>query len=960
MPVPEDFFPPWITHLLAQESAFAQANVLRQNDYLTEHGLIHLLDLAEGLIHSDPNQARRLAIIGLVQAERESISGITPRAAYLRAQTHAIHGEYDEATTWINFARAGYESAGQTAQALRTHAGLMQILAESGRYQAALDTGQTILDAVENGHAPQTQMPAEMAGLLAAKAHQNRGRIFELMGRPAEALEAYDHAESHFSALNMHEQIGHVRVNRGLSLLDQGRVREALGLFENALALFIAADELFLQAQTLTNIADAHLSLGNYTASLRAYEQARQIFQTLDITAEQKLLLLDTAHAYLALNLYPEALATYKEAETFLHTRGMAPQQARALWGMGAALTAQKIFEEAETALAAAAELFQKAENTPLQASVLLEQSALFLARGGIGLALQHAQQAFTLVADQTWPIEYVYTQFRLADLLLPDTQSAETHLLAARPVVTRLGLPHLQFRLQQRLGHLYLLQGRKVEAQTALTAAIEEIESLRGTLASENMRATFLYDKIAAYEDLVRLYLSHTDQASLQQAFSIAERAKSRALVDLLTGLVDVRLHPTIDENLSERLRALQADLNAIYNEMLNPVNSGGERYVPFENLSDQAHSLENEIHLLQLQTIGPRDGKPTFDQPVALATIQASLPADVTLVVYHLMDEEVMAFFIKKEKLIVQRQLTTTAQIAPLIQKLTMQWQRFRIGSAFIHRHTRQLEQSAKRYLGLLYDALIRPLETSLQPGLETPSKLVIIPHGVLHQIPFHALYDGAQYLLDTFQVSYAPSATIFALCQQRISRASGQALVMGVADPSIPFVAEEVHHVSQFFTQVHTFLDQTATPATLHTLAAQCDVVHLACHGLFRTGNPMFSALRLHEAWLTATDVLNLDLQGTLVTLSACESGRSQVLAGDEILGLTRAFLGAGAATLIVSQWLVEDKSTAQLMTIFYEQLAQGKNRVAALRTAQLALKDQFAHPYYWAPFVLIGHL
>ncbi|NUM47232.1 MAG: CHAT domain-containing protein [Anaerolineales bacterium] len=960
MPISEDISPPWITHLLAQESALAQANVLRQNDYLTKNGLSHLLDLAEDLIHNDPNQARRLAIIGLVQAERESISGITPRAAYLRAQTHAIHGEYDEATAWINFARAGYESAGQTAEALRTHAGLMQILAESGRYQAALDTGQTILDVVENGHATQIQMPAEMARLLAAKAHQNRGRIFELMGRPVEALEAYDHAESHFSALNMQEQIGHVRVNRGLSLLDQGRVREALGVFENALALFIEADMQFLQAQTLTNVADAHLSLGNYNDSLRAYEQARQIFQTLDITAEQKLLLLDTAHAYLALNLYPEALATYKEAETFLHARGMAPQQARALWGMGAALTAQKNFEEAETALASAVELFHQAENTPLQASVMLEQSALLLARGERGLALQRAQQAFGLVADQTWPIEYVYSQFRLADLLLPDTQRAETHLLAVQAVVARLGLPQLQFRLLQRLGHVYLLQGREAEAQTTLLTAIEEIETLRGTLTNENMRATFLHDKIAAYEDLVRLYLSRTDQVSLQQAFNIAERAKSRALVDLLTGLVDVRLHSPLDVNLSERLLVLQADLNAIYNEMLNPVKSGGERYVPFENLSDQALLLENEIHLLQLQTIGTHGTPPTFDQSVALATIQASLPADVTLVVYHLMGEEVMAFFIQKEKLIVQRHLTTTGKIAPLIEKLTMQWQRFRIGTGFIHRHTRQLEQSAKHYLGLLYDALIRPLETSLQNGRETTSKLVIIPHGVLHQIPFHALYDGEKYLLDTFQITYAPSATIFALCQQRISRASGQALVMGVADPAIPFVAEEVQHVSRFFPQVQTFLDQTATPATLHTFAAQSDVVHLACHGLFRTGNPMFSALRLYETWLTATEVLNLNLQGALVTLSACESGRSQVLAGDEILGLTRAFLGAGAATLIVSQWLVEDKSTAQLMTIFYERLAQGENRGAALRNAQLALKEQYAHPYYWAPFILIGHL
>ncbi len=226
------------------------------------------------------------------------------------------------------------------------------------------------------------------------------------------------------------------------------------------------------------------------------------------------------------------------------------------------------------------------------------------------------------------------------------------------------------------------------------------------------------------------------------------------------------------------------------------------------------------------------------------------------------------------------------------------------------------------------------------------------------MLHQIPFHALFDGQQYLLETYHLSYAPSATIFALCQQRVPRQTGQALIMGVADLSIPFVTEEVRRVSSFFTTPRTYLEDTATTTVFRNQAARSDIVHLACHGLFRNGNPMFSALKLYEAWLTATEVLALDLQGALVTLSACESGRNQVLAGDEIIGLTRAFLGAGTATLVVSQWLVEDQSTAQLMTTFYDQLTKGHARSAALRNAQLALKEHYPHPYYWAPFILIG--
>ncbi len=117
-------------------------------------------------------------------------------------------------------------------------------------------------------------------------------------------------------------------------------------------------------------------------------------------------------------------------------------------------------------------------------------------------------------------------------------------------------------------------------------------------------------------------------------------------------------------------------------------------------------------------------------------------------------------------------------------------------------------------------------------------------------------------------------------------------------------------------------------------------------------------MFSSPKLCDGWLTAADALDLDLEGALVTLSACESGRNEVFAGDELIGLTRGFLGAGAATLVASLWLVQDETTAELMEKWYEHLRNGVGRATALRNAQLALKDRCPHPYYWAPFVLIG--
>jgi CHAT domain-containing protein len=247
----------------------------------------------------------------------------------------------------------------------------------------------------------------------------------------------------------------------------------------------------------------------------------------------------------------------------------------------------------------------------------------------------------------------------------------------------------------------------------------------------------------------------------------------------------------------------------------------------------------------------------------------------------------------------------------------------------------------------------------------------QLAVVPHGLLHQLPFQALYDGEGYLLDRYVISYAPSATAWTLCQQRSAPFSSRALVMGVADESLPAVEMEVTAVTQVLegaaSAVDLRLNEAATVAALPTDQAEYSLLHVASHGLFRADNPMFSALKLHDGWFTASDAMQLKLAGAMVTLSACESGRSRVMVGDEILGLIRAFLGARAATLVVSQWLVQDEAAAFLMTRWYEQmhLAQGElhgaqNRAAALRSAQLMTKARYAHPYYWAPFILIGQL
>ncbi|MDQ4076498.1 MAG: CHAT domain-containing protein [Chloroflexota bacterium] len=951
-PVDDD----WLDALLRLASVDQQASFLQAAGWLNENGLSQLLGLAMTLARSDPGKARQLTTLCADLAERVDAPHLIPRATYLRAQTHAINGELNIALQLTKAARSGYEALGEQLEALRTNVGLMRVLNELGRHREALHAGDSVLRALTTADSPLGE-PEEVT-LLVALVNQNRGVCYETIGRYDAALDAYAAAEDAYTILEMKERISDIRNNRGIVLTHLGRVSEALEAFKMAVVIREEAGLTLLQAQTLSNIGEAHLLLGNYTRSLHSFEEARRLFDSLDARAHQHILLRKTADAYLVLNLYPEAVSAYREAVESLEDAGMADHRARALWGFGSALLALSRLEEAEAALSQAAQLFAAADNVPMLCSVMLEQAAVQRARGDSEGACKTAQQALELVGGQEWPVQQIYASMRVADLLLPNASVAERYLLAVAPLVSDLRLPQIQYRFNRRMGHLRLLQEQEEEARSYLEEAVTQIEGLRGTLAQEALRTSFLQDKTAAYEELMQLYLSHNGEADVARAFAIAEQAKSRTLVDLLTGVIEGAGSTPDDQALAYQLQVLQADLNAVYNQFLQGDGRGGERSLA--ELHDRAVTLEQQIRRLQLKAMGRVDIRDRLATPLSLEMLQDQLPPDLSLLAYHIMGNEILAFVSHLGRIQVVREVSQVSVVQRLLQRLSIQWDRFRADRDFAQRNMVVLLQSTERVLSNLYDELVAPLIPLLNGGVD--SNVVIVPHGVLHQVPFHALYDGREYLIDRWEISYAPSATVFALCQQRRRYDMSRGLVVGVPDELIPAVATETRLVSQQLGEsgVHTqqLVGERATPVALRSATTRCDLLHFACHGLFRADNPMFSALKLHNRWLTAADVMQLKLDDALVTLSACESGRSHVIMGDEVIGLPRAFLGAGAATLVVSLWLVQDETTARLMADLYDRLCHQIPPATALRAAQRALKEQSPHPYYWAPFLLIG--
>ncbi len=178
------------------------------------------------------------------------------------------------------------------------------------------------------------------------------------------------------------------------------------------------------------------------------------------------------------------------------------------------------------------------------------------------------------------------------------------------------------------------------------------------------------------------------------------------------------------------------------------------------------------------------------------------------------------------------------------------------------------------------------------------------------------------------------------------------------MSYADERIPLADSEVTRLARTLPMSVKYAGRRATFSAFEANASKFDLIHLACHGQFRPDNPMFSSLHLADGWITVRDVCATRLNAELVTLSACETGVNQILPGEEILGLARGFLSAGAKSLVLSLWTVNDVATAGLMEDFYNNLQRGKSIPASLRVAQIDLIKRGEHPYFWSPFFVIG--
>jgi CHAT domain-containing protein len=773
----------------------------------------------------------------------------------------------------------------------------------------------------------------------------------------------------------------------------------ALENFLAAVAKMEESGDLLGKATALRDAGIAFKYLNQYDEGLTYLHEALLLFQRLNVSLEVASVLENLGLGYLQLGAHRLAQDAFEEALEITRKSRSRLALCEALTRMGDFYRHQRNPRRAFPYFKEALAIAEESKSPLEEAVVLMGISGVHFDLGRVNQAIKGLQRVLNLrhrigpetqVANALYWLGYFHLDrepeiaagyFRRALAIL------ETHN-------SRTWLPYYSYA---RLGQVCRRQGKLDGAIEHYQKAVEYLEEHRSQLVSQQHKATFFGQYQQIYEDLIEALMERYDRTAeakdLVQAFNLLEQSKARNLVE---GISERRLQ--IGQGLDPELQRQQTELSARIAELerilVEPQLTKGKR----RQIVDQLNQVEDEFDnlIVRIRQRNHRYSRPP--KSVTLVQAQGLLDETTALLTYLMTKNHLIAFVLTAQKFQVERLSASPQAVAAQVQNY----------EDLIAQNDASWQVVARR----LYSELFAPLRKALPPRT---NRLVIIPDGILHDLPFETLMSGSgrgeegksappqfRYLLEDFASSYAPSATVLAqLRASSTSLASGRSAdLLMFANPAlltplhaqaahsslrdqtrtlyedeglritpIPYSAVEAKVIARYVgpgSQLYTGTE--ASERRVKTLPLdQFRILHFATHALISERTPSRSALVLasseggsEDGFLQAREIRELKLASDLVVLSACGTTRGRIVAGEGVQGLAQTFFQAGAQSVVASLWNVNDERTAAFMQRFYQHLADGKTKAGALRAAKLDVlrKDPAAAPRYWAPFILIG--
>ncbi|MBN1571784.1 MAG: CHAT domain-containing protein [Deltaproteobacteria bacterium] len=784
------------------------------------------------------------------------------------------------------------------------------------------------------------------------------GNVYKRLGRKDDALSAFRRALEIFDESEDYRVVVMINIYTGVLLEESVKHKESIESFEKGLEISRKAHNRRDEALCLKLIGKVYDIMAQYEKALSCFSEALAISEELSDKAYQAEISRDIAGTYTSLSDYKNALPYYERSLKLYRELNNKSGEAYCLVGI--------------------ASLKNNVE-TPLEAREIYTQALeIFRETGdpvGEGFALAGIGFSYYLTGNKVKMAYYYSKVLRITKKHAPTLEVAKDPLilgmLYAGKEDYKKAIKYLKPALKKGaeidninylgfsaayLGYSYMHLKDYEKAVDYYKIAIDAVEKVRGEIGGEAHRTTYAKGKIDAYEYMIwtLIQLKRYDDA-----FDYMERSRSRSFLDML-GTKNVVVGGESDRELIKREENLRETLARLYDE---DGDGSPDENVPEgesgEILTDKIKTrkiteVKKEYNELidEMKVSNPELASLVSVNPMTLKEVQALIPEGTRILEFYTTTEyDLFVFSVTRSDFTVTTVKITRDEALEKVKEFK---------SSLNSLDLEDFKIKSKKMYDLILSDVLKDADEE---------KLIVIPHGPLHYLPFSALYDGKDYLIDRYTLIVDPSASVLRFIVDKRKKPEGKVLALGNPktkyDP-LPFAEREVGEINEVMADVDAYIRNGATETLGKKRFSDYRIIHLACHGKFKGESPLSSALYLtgdreNDGLLMVNELFGLNLKNaSLVVLSACETGLSQIMRGDELIGLSRGFIYAGTPSLVVTLWEVADNSTALFMIELYENLKTGMDKPTALRKAQLSLKsaEKFSHPFYWAPFVIMG--
>jgi CHAT domain-containing protein/tetratricopeptide (TPR) repeat protein len=939
--------PELIDQLLSAESISARQELVEQTGEICNRDVIAgISDAVNRIAREDLPRAERLAEVACWLTEQSDDLFCRARIRRAAGNLQVLRGKYADAIQTFQTCIKQFAAIGEEIEVAATLSGSLLPLIYLGQYSEALERARQARDIAE--HHGDT--------LLLARLDINVGNILHRQDRFPEAILHYERA------LVMLDRLGQKR--------DCVIAWVNLAVCHTALNDFLRAEEAYKKARTLAllenmpsivaeadyNVAYLYYRRGDYTQAIQLYQQTRQYCHRVADQFLSALCDLDQAEMYLDLHLNREGTQLAQEAVAAFESMDLGYEAAKGLVWLGIGAHQNRNAFLALDFFAKAQERMRSQQNVIWVALLDFYQAVVLHQEGRFNEALRSSIAAHDFFSSFPNSGKAAQVQLLRANLhlALNELSNAEDSCASAIQVASRLKSPFLLTQGYAIRGQIEQFRGSIDDAINWFNEALQWLERSPIRPQGEESKLSLSMNRLEPYEALVSLMVSRSSSEHTPEAIlAVVEKAKSRELAELLASRANIVPASRNCSSLVEQVRSLRNELNWYYGQIDTAETRTMDNSVP-QVLEMRSRIQELEEGLTKtLSEIRPADEQFYVLQSagtIPLNKIRGMIRQDEMILEFYEARGLLYACLCRKDSV----HIVPTAQsetIRDMLHSLRSHFTKFDRGNDRSALLRVSLLEGVQSVLFALYRELIHPIRKHINGH-----RLIIVPHGPLNYLPFHALFNGSRYLIEDHVISYAASASQYYLSSCKEAHFWKRDLVFR----SRGFDQQHALHaqIEKVLPDARTFLGETAGIDVLEQYGPEARFIHVDTRLQLRQDNPLFSTFMIGSAAISILDTYNLRLPCSLVGLSGTGSGIDSAGNGNAMNALSQGLEYAGAQTLLMPLWNITGEPLVQFLENFYSRVSCEDDKPLAFQQTLADIREKFCHPYYWASFVLRG--